>query len=324
MGSLFPLTELPASFSTQTFPARSCALSWLFHGNLDTFPTCPEHEQAVLGEAKPGGKRLSGNGAFQVPMVAGSKDKAVNSWGPQWDWGKPKAALRGSSCGNSEGRTEPHLCQQWGRCGGKAPPEECAAGPASGAGAQEILWDLPQLSPRSWHCSGWECPARQHSSHSLRSFPGDPQALERSHHTFQRSLHNFHIPLCPCTGHPGDTYRGCSCPRGWLCSRWIFSRWTRSQSSSRGLWRRYSLFAHIYSRFGEKSFVEGLSSPKRLPQGRGRVHMTGSVPEMCGCGTVKGDLAGTRLDLMISEGFNSIIPGSGCVTCSEGHQDWLD
>lgn len=42
----------------------------------------------------------------------------------------------------------------------------------------------------------------------------------------------------------------------------------------------------------EKSCMEGVSSPKRLPQGRGRVPILESVQEMCGCGTVWGHLGG--------------------------------
>lgn len=54
------------------------------------------------------------------------------------------AAHRDSSCGNSEERSEPHLCQPWGRCGGKASPE----GGPSAAGGTGNPWGCAPVIPQ--------------------------------------------------------------------------------------------------------------------------------------------------------------------------------
>lgn len=77
MGSLFPLTE-PSSLFHSNLPCTFlcsrvqplCSLL-LFHGNLDTFPSCPEHCASCPGRSQtrspPGGMRLGGNGSFPGP-----------------------------------------------------------------------------------------------------------------------------------------------------------------------------------------------------------------------------------------------------------------
>lgn len=60
---------------------------------------------------------------------------------------------------------------------------------------------------------------------------------------------------------------------------------TKPEQLPRVLGETFHVCIHLLE-IWEKSCTEGLSSPKRLPQGRGRVPILESVQEMCGCGTV--------------------------------------
>lgn len=75
-----------------------------------------------------------------------------------------------------------------------------------------------------------------------QSFPGDPRALDRSHHTFQRSPHHFQTPLRPCRGHPMDRPTGGVPARGDGPSPGGHG----ARAAPGGLWGRYSIFVSIY------------------------------------------------------------------------------